>query len=59
MASLVQEEWNAKSWPAEASAHASLTPESHMHPAQGFLLGMALGLGVWLSLALMVWLVVL
>jgi hypothetical protein len=44
MASLVQNEWNAESWPAEAP---------------GFFLGMGLGLGIWLSLALMVWLVVL
>jgi hypothetical protein len=59
MASLVQNEWNAESWPAEAPPHASLTPETRMRPAQGFFLGMGLGLGIWLSLALMVWLVVL
>ena len=59
MTSLARHEWNAETWPGETGASASLTPETRMHPAQGFFLGMGLGLGVWLSLAFMVWLVVL
>ena len=58
MASIVQGEWRERIWP-EPGPPATLTPESRLRPAQGFFLGMGLGIGVWIGLAAVVWLVVL